>query len=103
MLYPIPVLNEIVSGQKVFGIIISDVLQRTIFPVFGIETVHDGHSYLNVGVIDRISLKDKVTFQFSDSADTDVVTFGPCVYVYNIFQHRAVIDPLIRIQSKIES
>lgn len=75
MLYAAPVLNEIVPCQQIFGIIIADAFKRTILAFFRIEAVHYRHSYLHIGIIHIILTQYEVTFQFSDPADTDIITF----------------------------
>ena len=75
MLYAAPVLNEIVPCQQILGIIIADAFKRTILALLRIEAVHNCHSHLYIGIIPIVLSQDKVTFQFSDTADTDIITF----------------------------
>ena len=64
-------LNKIISGYQILGIIILYLLKRPVFPVFCFYAVHDRHSDLNIGIIKIIPVKDKITFKFAEFSDTD--------------------------------
>ena len=54
MLDPSAMLNEIVTGQKIFGIVITDAFQGTVFPILCLKVIHDRHADLHIGVVDII-------------------------------------------------
>ena len=67
-------LDQIVPGDDIFRIIIFDVFKRPVFPVLCFDAAHDRHGNLYIRIIRVVVLKNKITFQFSDPADADVVS-----------------------------
>lgn len=96
-------LNKIVSGKKVFRVIIADTFERAIFPIFRSLIVHDRHTNLNVGVVGIIAFENKIAFEFADSGNANVVSFGTRVDIDNILQRRSVVNSFVRIKSEIET
>ena len=96
-------LDQVVPGNNIFRIIIFDAFKRPVFPVFCFDAVHDSHSDLYIRIIRIVPAKNKVTFQFSDSAYADIVSLGSGVGINDVLQRRAIIDPFIRIQGKVKT
>ena len=103
MEYTAAVLNKIVPCNQIFRIIIVDAFKGTIFPVFCLDAVHDCHSNLNVGIGYVTPSENEITFQLSDSANTDIIAFGSRIDIYSIFQRRTVMNPFVCVQGKIET
>ena len=99
----ISALNRIVPCQEIFGIIVAYLLQRPIFSFLRFTACHDGHSDLEVGIFIIASAQDKITFQLSDTAYADGISFRSGVQIHRVFHGRSVIDPLVCIEGIIEA
>ena len=75
MLDPASMLDEIVAGEKILGIIVPDALKRAIFPFFGTYIAHDGRADLNIRIFNTVAGDYEIAFEFSDSSDADIVSF----------------------------
>ena len=73
MLYAALMLDGIVAGEQVFGIIVFDVFQGSVFPFFRADVIHNGHGHLRIGVISIAAGHYKIAFQFPDASDADVI------------------------------
>ncbi len=67
MLDTVSFLKEIISGQQIFRIPISDTLKRPILSVFRFKAVHDRHCDLDIRIIHLAVSYEKITFQLSDA------------------------------------
>ena len=48
MEYSITMLDQIVSGNQILRIIVSDAFERTVFSVLRVDAVHDRHGNLDI-------------------------------------------------------
>ena len=99
MKYSAAMLDQIVPGDHIFRIVIFYAFQRPVFLIFSIDAVHDRHSDLDVRIIRIAAAQNKVTFQFPDSTNTDIITFGTGVGINDVLQSGTVIDSFICIKS----
>ena len=96
-------LQQVVRCQKILGVIILDLLQRTVFPVLGFLALRDGISHLEIGLVGITVAEKEVAFQRADSADTDTVSSAFCVKIRDVLQNRAVIDAVVRVVAEVEA
>ena len=101
--YSAAMLDQVVSGDQILRIIVSDDFQRPVFPFLRVDAVHDRHGDLDIRVICIIPTENKVAFQLSDSADADVIAFGSGIGINDVFQCGAVIDSFVSIQGKVKT
>ncbi len=50
MFNAISLLDHVISGNQILGVVVWNLFQRGIFSVFGFRTVHNGHSDLYIGI-----------------------------------------------------
>ncbi len=93
----IAMLNQIVSCDEIFRIIVSYAFKWTIFTVLRFKVVHNRHGDLDIGIIRIVPTKDEVAFQFANSSDTDFISFGFGIDIDDILQCRTLIDSRIRV------
>ena len=101
--YSAAMLDQVVSGDQILRIVVSDAFERSVFPILRVDAVHDCHSNLDIRVIYIVSVENKVAFQLSNSADADVIAFGPGISIHDVFQCGAVIDSFVSIQGKVKT
>ena len=71
----VPMLDKVISGYQVFRIVIFYLFKWPILPVFCFNAVHDCHCNLDIGIIEKIPVKNKITFKFTDPSHADFITF----------------------------
>ena len=68
---PVSFLKQTVGGKNIFGIIIPcNLLQRSVFSVFGIFAFENRKGDLNIGIVHFIISENEVTFQLANPSDT---------------------------------
>ena len=100
---PAPFLKQVVRRHDVLGVIVVDRLKGTVFPVFGLLAREDRHSDLDVGIVHLRAPQDEIAFEAADPSDADGASFALSVEVDDVLKAWAVVDPVVRVQGKIET
>ena len=100
---PAALLQEVVCRQQVFGIIVLDHFQRTVFQIFGFSALRDGVGHLKISVVCLAVTEDEITFQHSDPSHADAVPPAFRVKKRHVFQHGAVVDAVVRVVTEIKA
>lgn len=100
---PAALLQQIVRCQHVLGVIIADLLQRSVFPILGFLALRDCIRDLEIGVICVPVAENEIAFQCTDSSDADAVSAAFCVEIADILQDRPVIDPVVCVVAKVKA
>ena len=92
MPYAVSFLQKFVCRHEITRVIVPCYhLKRPVFPLFRLGAVKNAVSNLDIGVIILSAPQNKVTLEFSESADTDSVVVGKGVVMYDILQYGAVV------------
>ena len=99
----VPLLNGIASRQQVLGVVVFNLLERSIFALLGGPVGHDGHRHLNVCIAHLGVSEDEVTFQLSNASDADLATLRESVAINDVLKNGPVVDAVVRIEGKVEA
>ena len=89
---PISLLDHVAPGHDKFGIIVSDLFQRSVLAIFCFPAVHDRHGHLHISILHLLITQDEIAFQFADSANACRIVPGSCIGINDIFQNRTIVD-----------
>ena len=96
-------LDQVVSGQKIFGIAVPDHFKRPVFTVFRADVIHDRRAYLDISIAVIVSAENEIAFKLSNTPDADIIALRDCVYIDNVLQCRAVILPPVGLESEVKA
>lgn len=99
----VALLDGIVAREDVLGVVVADLLKRSVFAVFGLAVVHHRHARLHVGVAGIAPAKDEVAFKRSDAPYACRIAVGTGVGVDYVFKRRSVVDPVVGIGGEVEA
>lgn len=103
MHYAIALLNQIISCNNIFGIVILYAFKRTIFTILGLAAALYRHCNLNIRIPHACASQDEIAFKLSNPPNTCRVTFCASIYVNNVLQDRPVIDSVIGVECEIQT
>ena len=99
----VPLLNGIASRQQVFGVVVSNLLERAVFTLLGGPVGHDGHGDLDVCIAHLGVPEDEITFQLADASDADLATLRERVAIDDVLQHGPVVDAVVGVEGEVEA
>ena len=99
----VPLLNGIASRQQVLGVVVFNLLERSIFALLGGPVGHDGHCDLNVCIAHLWVPQDEIALQLSDASDTDLATLCESVTINDVLKDGPVVDAVVGIEGKVEA
>ena len=99
----VPLLNGIASCQQVLGVVVFNLLERSIFALLGGPVGHDGHCDLNVCIAHLWVPQDKIALQLSDASDTDLATLRESVTINDVLKDGSVVDAVIGVEGEVEA
>ena len=99
----VALLDGIVAREDVLGIVVANLLQRSVFAVFGLAVVHHCHARLHVGVSGVAFTENEIAFKRTYSPYACRISVGTGVGVDHIFNRRPVVDPVVGIGGEVES
>ncbi len=72
---PVALLYKRIHGHDIFVIVIPDAFEQPVFTVFRFLARQNGVGGLDVAIIHIRATQDKVTFNFTNAADSGFVLF----------------------------
>ena len=99
----VPLLNGIASRQQVLGVVVPDLLERTVFALLCCPVGHDGHGHLNICVSHLRVSQNEIALQLPDASDADLATLRERVAIDDVLKDGPVIDAVVGVEGEVEA
>ena len=99
----IALLDGIASRQQVLGVVVPDLLERTVFALLRCPVGHDGHGDLDVCVSHLRVPQDEIALQLSDAPDADLATLRASVAINDVLEDGPVVDAVVGVEGEVEA
>lgn len=96
-------LDGIVAREDELWIVVANLLQRRVFPVFRGFVGNHRHGDLCIGVIRIAPPEDEVAFKRADASDAGRIAVGARIDVNGVLECGTVVDAIVRVGREIEA
>ena len=87
----VALLKRVAAGEDVFGIVVLNLLQRSVFPLFCLAAGHHGHAHLNIRIPFVATAKNEVAFKRTDTPDTCGIAMCSGIRIDDVFKDGAIV------------
>ena len=99
----VALLDGIVAGEDVLGIVVANPLQRGVFAIFRFAACHHRHAGLHVCVFGIATAQNEIAFKCTDAPDACGIAMRAGVCENGVFKRGAVVDAVVGVGRKVES